>query len=75
VWAPDHRDLTEESLAEAHGLGLLVVPWTVNRPDDVRRLICWGVDGLISDRPDLARQVMHEEGLRLPPIRTAFTAG
>ena len=32
-----------------------VVPWTVNRPEDMRRLIRWGVDGLITDRPDLAR--------------------
>jgi glycerophosphoryl diester phosphodiesterase len=58
IWAPDHVDLTELNLAEAHGLGLLVIPWTVNRPDDMRRLIDWGVDGLITDRPDIARAVM-----------------
>lgn len=54
VWAPDHRDLSEEQIWQAHALGLLVLPWTVNRPADMRRLIGWGVDGLISDRPDLA---------------------
>jgi glycerophosphoryl diester phosphodiesterase len=75
IWGPNHRDLTEENLAEAHGLGLLVVPWTVNCPQDMRKLIRWGVDGLISDRPDLARTVMFEEGLPLPPARTAVTAG
>jgi glycerophosphoryl diester phosphodiesterase len=58
IWAPEHVDLTEAGLAEAHGLGLLVIPWTVNRPDDMRRLIAWGVDGLITDRPDIARAVM-----------------
>jgi glycerophosphoryl diester phosphodiesterase len=58
IWAPEHVDLTEESLAEAHGLGLRVMPWTVNRPGDMRRLIDWGVDGLITDRPDFARTVM-----------------
>lgn len=58
TWGPDYRDLTRDSLAEAHALGLRVVPWTVNRPDDMRRLIGWGVDGLITDRPDLARSVL-----------------
>jgi glycerophosphoryl diester phosphodiesterase len=54
VWAPDHTDLTESQIQEAHALGLFVLPWTVNRPADISRLIAWGVDGLISDRPDLA---------------------
>jgi glycerophosphoryl diester phosphodiesterase len=53
VWAPQHGSLTPASLAEAHALGLLVVPWTVNDPADMARLIGWGVDGLCSDRPDL----------------------
>jgi glycerophosphoryl diester phosphodiesterase len=75
TWGPDHADLTEETLAEAHGLGLRVVPWTVNRPEDMRRLIRWGVDGLITDRPDLARDVLAEEGLTLPPSRRAEEVG
>jgi glycerophosphoryl diester phosphodiesterase len=58
TWGPDYRDLSEDDLAEAHALGLRVVPWTVNRPEDMRRLIRWGVDGLITDRPDLARRVL-----------------
>ena len=38
----------------AHDLGLRVIPWTVNRRAAMRRLIGWGVDGLITDRPDVA---------------------
>jgi len=60
-WGPDYADLTEETIAEAHALGLRVVPWTVNLPEDMRRLIGWGVDGLITDRPDLARRVLQDE--------------
>jgi glycerophosphoryl diester phosphodiesterase len=54
IWAPHHSDLTEAQVHEAHALGLLILPWTVNRPADMKRLIGWSVDGLISDRPDLA---------------------
>jgi glycerophosphoryl diester phosphodiesterase len=66
VWAPEHRDLTAEQIAEAHGLGLVVFAWTVNRPEEMARLIGWGVDGLITDRPDRARAVMAAAGLPLP---------
>jgi glycerophosphoryl diester phosphodiesterase len=57
VWAPDHTRLTRTEVDEAHAVGLSVLPWTVNQPADMRRLIDWGVDGLISDRPDLALAV------------------
>jgi len=42
------------------------VPWTVNDPADMRRLIDWGVDGIITDYPDRLREVMGERGLALP---------
>jgi glycerophosphoryl diester phosphodiesterase len=54
IWAPEHIGLTRDLVAEAHELGLLVLPWTVNDPQAMRRLCDWGVDGLITDRPDLA---------------------
>jgi glycerophosphoryl diester phosphodiesterase len=54
VWAPDHTALIAADIEEAHRSGLLVLAWTVNRPQDMHRLAEWGVDGLISDRPDLA---------------------
>ena len=54
TWTLEHPDLTEALLAKAHGLGLLVVPWTVNARADMLRLIGWGVDGLITDWPDRA---------------------
>lgn len=66
-WAPEHRALTRAEVREAQSLGLRVVPWTVNDPADMARLIGWGVDGICTDRPDLARQVMARAGLVLPP--------
>jgi glycerophosphoryl diester phosphodiesterase len=44
----------------AHKAGLIVQVWTVDEPDDIRRLLNWGVDGIISDRPDVAAQVLQE---------------
>ncbi|WP_395701151.1 glycerophosphodiester phosphodiesterase [Aquabacterium sp.] len=66
IWSPAHADVSAALVAEAHQLGLQVLPWTVNNPDDMARLIDWGVDGLITDYPDRARTVMKAKGLALP---------
>jgi glycerophosphoryl diester phosphodiesterase len=58
TWAPHHADLTSAQIEEAHALGLAVLPWTVNAAEDVRRLVAAGVDGLITDRPDIARHAL-----------------
>src|SRR5262245_21773601 len=47
-------------VAHARRAGLPVNVWTVDDADDMRRLIAWGVRGLISDRPDLAVAVVRE---------------
>lgn len=56
-WSPNVRNVTAESLAEAHALGLRVYPWTVNAEEDMQRLIALGVDGITTDRPDVLRLV------------------
>ena len=66
VWSPYHGDLSEGTLREARDLGLRVVVWTVNEPTQIRSMLDLGVDGIISDRPDLVRQVMAERGMALP---------
>ncbi len=50
----------------AHRNGIKVVPWTIDDPATMRKLIDDGVDGIITDYPDRLRQVMQERGLRLP---------
>jgi glycerophosphoryl diester phosphodiesterase len=72
VWSPYYRDLREVDLREAQGLGLEVVPYTVNDPADMASLIERGVAGIITDYPDRLRRVMAEKGMELPP---AFPAG
>jgi len=47
------RVVSPRFLAAAHLAGLAVQVWTVNAEDDARRLLGWGVDALITDRPDV----------------------
>ena len=66
VWSPNYPELSAALVKEAQALGLKVIPWTVNNTEDMARLIDWGVDGLITDRPDFLREVMAEKKLPLP---------
>lgn len=50
----------------AHRLGVRVVVWTVDEPGQMRELLDMGVDGIITDRPDVLRSVMIERGLWTP---------
>ncbi|MGE0355701.1 MAG: glycerophosphodiester phosphodiesterase [Burkholderiales bacterium] len=56
IWAPNQTYLTPELLAEARALGIVVIPWTVNDPKMMAKLLDMGVDGIISDRPDLVKE-------------------
>ena len=55
IWSPNHAQLSEAVIADAHARGLRVVPWTVNDPARGDELVAWGVDGLITDYPDRVR--------------------
>jgi glycerophosphoryl diester phosphodiesterase len=66
IWSPYFGDVDTEVISESHRLGLKVVVWTVNKPEDIARMIDIGVDGIISDRPDLLRKVAGEKGIALP---------
>ncbi|RKS55141.1 glycerophosphoryl diester phosphodiesterase [Gillisia mitskevichiae] len=44
--------ITRQSVIDAHNEGFNVNVWTVNEPEDIARMIEFGVDGIISDFPD-----------------------
>lgn len=54
------RVVSPRFVRHAHRAGLRVQLWTVDEEPDMRRLLAWGVDGLISNRPDLAVRVRDE---------------
>lgn len=67
VWAPDYKTLNKYEVDQAHDLGLAVVPWTVNEPDDILAMLTLGVDGLISDWPDRVLESLAKQNLHLEP--------
>jgi glycerophosphoryl diester phosphodiesterase len=67
IWSPNGGAVTEELVKKAHALGLQVLPWTINNPAEMEKLIGWGVDGIISDYPDRLRAVMAARHMPLPP--------
>jgi glycerophosphoryl diester phosphodiesterase len=54
--------VTPRFVAIAHRRGLEVHVWTVNDPAEMRELLDWGVDGLVTDQPDLLREVLRAKG-------------
>lgn len=66
IWSPSFGDVDFDLISESHRLGLQVVVWTVNKPADMAHMIDIGVDGMISDHPDLLRKAVSEKGIALP---------
>ena len=66
IWSPYFGDVDAANLAEARSLGIAIMVWTVNAPADIARMIDLGVEGIISDRPDLVRVEMQKRGMALP---------
>lgn len=66
IWSPCSSDVSAAAIDDAHALGLKVVVWTVNTEADMRRMLALGVDGIISDYPDVLQRVAGELGYALP---------
>lgn len=56
------RIVSPRFVRDARSRGIPVHVWTVNEPTDMARLLEWGVDGIITDRPDLGAEVLADFG-------------
>jgi glycerophosphoryl diester phosphodiesterase len=62
LWSPDFATLTPQRLEAARRLGLAVIPWTVNEPAAIARMLDLAVDGIISDYPDRVLAAIRQRG-------------
>ena len=56
-----HRTVRQSLVERAHRSGMSVLPWTVNDPTEMHRLVDIGVDGILTDDHVLQRQVVGDE--------------
>jgi glycerophosphoryl diester phosphodiesterase len=67
IWSPNHSRVNPANVQAAHDLGLLVVPWTVNDATRMKTLIEGGVDGIITDYPDVLKDILVTRGIAYAP--------
>lgn len=63
-WSSFFRELSADNVKEAQSLGLKVLAWTVNDRATLERMLDLGVDGLVTDHPELGAEVLRGRGLR-----------
>ncbi|TGL49779.1 glycerophosphodiester phosphodiesterase [Leptospira meyeri] len=59
IISPYFLYVTPKFVKESHERGMFVIPWTVNTEKEMKRLVSCGVDGIISDYPDLLDSVVR----------------
>lgn len=65
IVSPYWEELSPQLVTEAHDLGMKIVPWTVNNPKVMSMLVDMGVDGIITDKPWVGRDVLTKKGIEL----------
>ncbi len=64
-WLSPHHSITDETLVQkCREKGMRLVPWTVDKPEDIKRMIDLGVDAIISNYPD--RVLLQTRGFVFP---------
>ena len=57
-WSPNHEVVTPENVAYCHKRGIKVVPWTVDDPAEIQRMVDCGADAIISNYPDRLLEIV-----------------
>ncbi len=60
----NRKHLTKERIDQFHANGQTVAVWTVDDVEEMKKFAEWGVDAIITNKPDIALQMLHEMGKR-----------
>jgi glycerophosphoryl diester phosphodiesterase len=60
IKSPYFKLLTAQTIRDYQSRGFQVIPWTVNKEDDMRQMISWKVDGIITDYPDRLIHMLND---------------
>ena len=61
IYSPYYKLVDEELIAEAHARNIKVIPWTINTLEEMETLVKIGVDGIITDYPDIGMALVKDE--------------
>ena len=79
VVSPYFPELSLDLINEAHDLGMKIVPWTVNSKKDMVTMLDMGVDGMISDKPWILRELLVSRNIPVaaptPSPKNPFSTG
>ncbi len=64
VWCPFYKDIHKKDIEEAHKQGLVVNIWTVNKENDMMRMIEYGADGIITDYPLRLKELCEKKNIK-----------
>ena len=70
-----NRVVTPRLVRALHRRGIPLHVWTVNEAADMERLLDWGIDGIVTDRPDILGRVLHGRAGRPLAVGHAETTG
>jgi glycerophosphoryl diester phosphodiesterase len=60
IYSCHFKLLDKEIIKEIHNQEISIIPWTVNEQSDMKQLVDWGVDGLITDYPNIAVNLLKK---------------
>ncbi len=61
IYSPYYKLVDDQLIRDAHARNIKVIPWTINTLDEMKALVEIGVDGIITDYPDIGMALFEDE--------------